>query len=213
MDYEAARTNMIQRQLRPCGISDSRILDAFASVPRQNFIPDSLAAMAYCDAPIKVGDERFLPSPITHARLLSIANPCADDVALDIGADTGYSAAVLSYVAGTVIALENDADLLAGANKKWQDLRLSTIVASRGSPADGDSNNAPFDLIVIGGAVSQIPQNLVDQLSKNGRLVTVLRKAEEPMGRGVTVRRIESGGFSVYPEFDSACPYHYSFAP
>lgn len=213
MDYARARANMVQRQLRPCGITDKAILNAFASIPRENFVPQDKLALAYSDAPIDMGDGRFLPSPVTHAKLLSIACPTENDVVLAIGAGSGYSTAILSKIVGTVIALEKDPELVKAANKRCEVLDISTIVCSASNnPSDGDKENAPFDVIVINGAVSEIPQNLVEQLSPKGRLVTVLREKGQPIGRGVVVKRIESGGFSSYPEFDSPCPYHSSFA-
>lgn len=208
----AERAQMVRGQLAPSGITHGAILDAFATVPRELFVPPEAAALAYADTATPMGAGRHLPSPMVHAKLLSLAEPGPGDVALEIGAGAGYGAAILSHCVGTVVAVEADAELLAAAQGRWADLDMPTIVAARGDPAAGDPNNAPFDLIVVNGAVPAVPDALVAQLAPRGRLVTILREPGAPIGRGVRVRPLDSGGFSVHAAFDAACPYHPAFA-
>jgi protein-L-isoaspartate(D-aspartate) O-methyltransferase len=214
MDYDAARACMVAGQIKPQGVRDPRILAAFGAVPREAFAPEGAHALAYADAPVDMGGGRALPAPAVHARLLALAEPQPTDVALEIGAGAGYGAAILDRLVGTVVALEGDAALLAAAQARWDALEATAIVALEGDPAAGDAAHAPFDLIVVNGAVAAVPDALVAQLAPGtGRLVTVLRPPGAPIGRGVLVRPLESGGFSAYPAFDAACPYHPAFAP
>ncbi|MBL3677267.1 MAG: protein-L-isoaspartate O-methyltransferase [Alphaproteobacteria bacterium] len=206
--FAVPRHHMVRDQLKPVGVTQESILAAFGGVPREAFVSEVSLPLAYADVPVPL-PVGVLPDPATHARLLALAEPRAADVALEIGASGGYGAAVLAPLVATVIAREADADALAAAQKHWDALILPTVVGRAGWTGEAD---APFDLIVIAGAVPAVPEALVALLSPTGRLVTVLRASGAPIGQGVLVRPVAGGGFSVYPAFDAALPYHPAFA-
>jgi protein-L-isoaspartate(D-aspartate) O-methyltransferase len=127
-DYTGARKNMVECQLHPCGISEQRVLDAYNNIPRERFVSQAQRSIAYADHDLPLGHERFLMAPMTHAKLVHAANVGADDVVLDIGGATGYSAAILSQLATTVVAVENQPDFVEHAKAALLDLDLLNIL-------------------------------------------------------------------------------------
>lgn len=208
--YALARSHMVRDQLKPVGITDERVLAAFSTIPREDFLPQNAWPLAYSDVPVFGEGGHFLLDPATHAKLVMLTQPQKDEVALDLGGEGGYSAAILSHLVATVLAV-GQASALAVAKARWEALDLSTIIGYCGPPSLGDAGHAPFDLIVIPGAVREVPFGLIAQLSPKGRLVTILREGDSPIGRGVIVRPVEGGTVSIYAAFDAACPYHPAF--
>ncbi len=177
MDHSAARRAMIDNQLRPEAVTDGAVLAAMASVPREEFVPDSARTFAYVDRPIKVGDGRAMMPPAALGRLLSELAPRAGERALVVGAASEYSAALLATIGLDVTSIDGR-DLMAG---------------------EGDA----FDLILIDGAVEQVPQPLVDRLAQGGRLGGALRES------GVTrliIGRSAAGRLGVRAIVDADVP-------
>lgn len=205
--YAAARTNMVDSQIHTMGVVSEAVLDAFRTVPREKYVPEGRQSIAYNDEDLPVGAGRCLMEPVSHARLLQAALPVKSDIVLDVGCATGYSAAILSALCDKVVALEHDAGLLAFAEKGWAGAGLSNIQARQGAFAEGYASGAPYSLIVLNGAVSHIPDALVEQLAPEGRLVGVVRTAEDRIGRAVLVSRNAQGVISSRTLFDAAVPY------
>lgn len=168
----APREAMIESQLKPCGIVTPRVVAAFFAVAREDYVLPDRRGLAYVDAPQPVGSGRELLSPLSLGRLIEEAMPEEDDRVLVIGAATGYSAAVLSGLAGHVTALESDAALAARAREQ---LRVYTNVAVVEGPLEsGWADGAPYTLILVDGAVEKLPDDLAAQLAEGGRLFTIL---------------------------------------
>jgi protein-L-isoaspartate(D-aspartate) O-methyltransferase len=201
-DLTLARNLMVDGQLRPNRVSDRRILDAMRGIPREAFVPAHLAAVAYIDEALPLGGGRVLLKPLVLARLLQLARPRAGEAALLVGAGCGYGAAVLAACGVQVTAVEQEPALLALA--RMAPLDASAITFVEGALADGYPSAAPYDLVIIEGAVREIPRAIARQVSENGRLVTILAAS----GRsGVAVLAEPSvGGLSVQPEFDATAP-------
>ena len=172
-DFVAARLAMVESQLRPQGVTDPLVLDAMASVERERFLPGHTRPVAYVDRAVAMGDGRFLAAPAVLGQLLTQMTPTPGQRALVVGAGTGYSTAVLAQIGLDVVALESSAALVDHA-------RELGIAMVEGPLEAGHRKGAPYDQILIDGAVEEIPDAIVDQLAEGGRLGTALTD------RGVT---------------------------
>jgi protein-L-isoaspartate(D-aspartate) O-methyltransferase len=170
-NYEQMRRAMVASQLRTTGVNDPRVLAAMGEVPRERFVPAERRTTAYAETLVPLGNGRWLNTPMALGKLLVEAAPQADDRALVIGAATGYAAAVLAKLVGSVVAVEDDADLMATAKTALKDTAVALV---KGPLAKGHKRGAPYDLILIDGAVETIPDALVDQLADGGRLAAAI---------------------------------------
>jgi len=187
---------MVESQLRPQGVTDPRVLDAMAAVQREDFLPDHTRPLAYVDRSVAIGDGRFLPPPAVLGRLLTQMMIEPGQHALVVGAGTGYSSAVLAHTGVDVVALECSADLAARARELGIDVVEGRLEA-------GWKKLAPYDQILIDGAVAAIPDTIVEQLADGGRLGTAL------MDRGIarlTVGRKAGGAFGYVSLGDAGTP-------
>ena len=209
-NYATARLNMVENQIRPNRVTDERLLAAIAEVPRERFVPKRLHGNAYVDQDLALGDGRYLMEPVVFARLLQAAAIGPGDVVLDIGCGTGYSAAVLGKLAGTVVALESDAALAKQAIEALTELDVDNAAVVEGPLDEGYPRQAPYDVIVLGGSVDAVPDAITDQLVDGGRLVAVVNVAPS-VGNIEVIRRLH-GGLSRRQLFDAAVPVLPGFA-
>jgi len=201
-DFTAARAAMVENQLRPEGVTDPSVLDAMGSVPREKFVSEQTRPLAYIDRAVLMGDGRFLPAPAVLGSLLMQMMPVRGERALVVGAGTGYSSAVLAAMGLVVTALESSAELAAKA-------RANGVQVVEGPLEAGWSNGAPYDQILIDGAVEEIPDAIIDQLANGGRLGTAL------IDRGITrliVGRKAGGAFGYLSVSDAGVPALPGFA-
>lgn len=212
-DPQTARKNMVDGQIHTHGVVVPEILEAFETVPRESFAPELFEKNAYNDEDIPLGEGRYMLEPAVHARLVQALELKPDDVVLDIGGGTGYSAAILSNLASTVVVLESDHEFASKAAKLWESLGLCNIVAFEGALEQGHPNNAPYDSIIINGAVADVPPQILDQLAPEGRLVTVVKRAGNVMGEARLYQKDEHGHVSAYPLFEAGTPYLAGFEP
>ena len=189
MDYAVARNNMVESQIRTNRVTDPRIIGAMSELPRERFLPRNLRGIAYVDEDIPLGSDRYLMEPLVLARLLQGAEIRDTDVVLNIGAGVGYDAAVISRLATTVIGLEADGALVSQANMTLSALGIDNVVLVEGSLKAGYPRQAPYDVIVLGGAVDEVPDAFVRQLGPGGRLVGVVMAPGEP-GRAMLLLRV-----------------------
>jgi protein-L-isoaspartate(D-aspartate) O-methyltransferase len=166
-DFRAARAAMVESQLRPQGVTDPAVLQAMGAVQREKFLPSHTRPLAYADRAVAVGDGRFMAAPAALGQLLTEMIPEAGQRLLVVGAGTGYSAAVIAAMGVEVIALESSAELAARA----RELGVGIV---EGPLEAGWVKGAPYDHILIDGAVEVIPDAIVDQLVDGGRLGTAL---------------------------------------
>ncbi len=183
IDYVVSRQNMIESQVRPNGITDSRLIDAMAAVPRERFVPQPMMSLAYMDEDVPLatgihGRKRFLMEPMAFARLVQAAAIQPGDIVLDVGCGTGYSTAVLSRLAQLVVALEEDQALAEAANENAARLELNNAAVFNASMTDGHAGEAPYNVIIINGRVEEIPAKLLGQLADGGRLVAVVGRSD-----------------------------------
>ncbi|HZL59610.1 MAG TPA: protein-L-isoaspartate O-methyltransferase [Stellaceae bacterium] len=212
IDYTAARLSMVESQLRPNKVTDPELLAGFLAVPREGFVPPALSGIAYIDDDIRLKAGRYLMEPMVMARLIQLAAIRPGDRVLEIGAGTGYGAALLSRLARTVVALESDGELAAMARTNLRALGAGNVEFVEGPLERGHAARAPYDVIFIAGAVAQIPAAIQAQLLDGGRLMAVYRPGGEPMGQGEIMTRV-GATLSRRPAFDAGTPYLPGFAP
>jgi protein-L-isoaspartate(D-aspartate) O-methyltransferase len=214
LDYTSARDHMVDGQVRPNKVIDPRIIRAMRTLPRERFVPAALAPMAYSDEDVKLPGGRALMEPMVLARLVQLARVRAGDRVLVVGAGPGYGAAVLSACGAVVTALEEDPALLEIARRVLPGVAPGVIIRE-GKLQDGAPG--PWEVIMIEGAVQQIPAALAIQLRpENGRLVTVL--ADGPgLGQGVLAEPIDPAApnpvLRAQAHFDCATPLLPAFRP
>ncbi len=172
-DFRLARRAMVDNQLRPQGVTDRGVLAAMAGVERERFVPERARALAYFDRPLKIAVGRAMMPPAELGRLLTELGPQPGERALVVGSGTGYSAALLREIGLDVVALECDEALAAAANA----VGVETVV---GDLSKGWAKGAPFDLILLDGAVEEIPASFAKQLAPDGRIAGAI------VDRGVT---------------------------
>jgi protein-L-isoaspartate(D-aspartate) O-methyltransferase len=195
-DFAAARTAMVESQLRPQGVADAAVIEAMRTVARERFLPPETRPLAYVDRAVLMGDGRFLPAPAVLGILLTQMMPRPGQRALVVGAGTGYSAAVLRAMGLNVTALESSSALAATA-------RENGIEVAEGPLDAGWKKGAPYDHVLIDGAVEYIPDAIVGQLADGGRLGAAL------VDRGVTrliVGRKAAGAFGYLSLTDGGVP-------
>lgn len=199
-DYAELRRNMMDCQLRTRDINDLRILEAMDQLPREAFVPDELKSVVYADrqiglvGPSDVRGPRAMLSPIALATLIQGAQIKSSDFVLDVGCLTGYSSAVLAHLADSVVALEAVPEMAQLASETLSDLQIGNVAVVEGPLAQGQAKQGPFDVILINGAVEDVPLTLLDQLKDGGRLVTVVM--ENGVGRAERYIRAGEGASS-----------------
>lgn len=197
-NFEPMRRAMVASQLRTTGVSDPGVIAAMGAVPRERFVPADRAALAYAEAPLPLGNGRQLGTPMVLGRMLTEARPEPSDKALVIGAATGYSAAVLARLVASVVAVEEDTDLLGAARVALADAGVQLVEAPL---VEGHAAGAPYDIILIDGAVEFIPDALVSQLADGGRLVASI--LDEGVSR-IAIGRRGGGSFAMTAVADAA---------
>lgn len=198
--FAAMRRAMVASQLRPTAVSDPRVVAAMGRVPREHFLPGAVADIAYRDTALPLGGGRAANLPIATGKLLNEAAVRPQDRVLLIGAAGGYTAAVIAELAASVVAVEVDAALVMMAQAALG--AIAGVELVEGPLADGHPAGAPYDLIVIDGAVPEVPPAIIDQLAIGGRLVTGL------IDRGITrlaAGRRSEGGFGLIDFADIDC--------
>jgi len=201
-DFTAARLAMVESQLRPQGVTDPAVLRAMGSVEREKFLPQHTRTLAYADRAVSIGAGRFLPAPSVLGQLLTQMMVEAGQRALVVGAGTGYSTAVLNAMGLKVVGLESSAQLAATGQALGFDI-------VEGPLEEGYRKGAPYDQILIDGAVEHVPPAIVQQLADGGRLGTAL------IERGVSrliVGRKSAGAFGYLSISDAGVPLLPGFA-
>ena len=204
MNFAIARRNMVESQLRTNRVTTPQILSAMGEIPRERFVPAAKRAVAYVDEDLPIGSGRYIMEPMVLGRLLEAASVQPGDVALVVGCGTGYSAAVLANLASTVFALERERELSTRAATELTNLALDNAVVIEGRVDRGYPDQSPYDVILVDGAVAQVPPAIIDQLAEGGRLVTVIG-ADQPVGRATLMLRRDNV-VSERTLFDAAVP-------
>lgn len=209
-DTTTARRMMVDGQVRTADVTNLDLIAAMLAVPREQFVPPSLAGQAYLDSDIPLGAGRALLKPMVLAKLIQGAQVSASDHVLDVGCGTGYSSAVLSHLVGSVVALEEDTTLARRAQGALSAGHgAANVTVAIGPLTAGWPAAAPYDLILLDGATEITPEVLGRQLKPGGRMACVLGRAQT--GKAMIYRMIE-GHLVGRPIFDAAAPLLPGFA-
>jgi protein-L-isoaspartate(D-aspartate) O-methyltransferase len=200
-DAANARRLMVEGQIRTADVTDVALLDAMSTLPRERFLPPSLAQLAYVDGEIPVARGRALLRPMVLAKLIQAARVGAKDRVLDVGCATGYSSAVLARLAGSVIALEEDADLARQAKEALAAVGTVNVEVVTGPLTAGWPAGGPYDVILLDGAAEVTPEALGRQLRPEGLLVGI--HGRSPASKAMIYHLIE-GHLVGRPVFDAA---------
>jgi protein-L-isoaspartate(D-aspartate) O-methyltransferase len=170
-DFEAARRDMVARQIRDRGIRSARVLEAMAKVPRHLFVPAEWIRGAYADEPLPIGEGQTISQPFMVAAMADALSLEGHERVLEVGCGSGYQAAVLSLLAREVIAVETQPVLAASGGERLARLGYANVAVGEGDGSEGWPASAPYDAILVTAAAPEVPQPLIDQLAEGGRLV------------------------------------------
>ncbi len=184
-DYAAARFYMVEGQIRPNKVTDSRLLDALMGIPREIYVPQALRSVAYVDGDITISQGRYLIEPMVFARMLQEAGVGETAKVLDVGCGMGYSTAVLARLAAQVVGLESDPTLASSAKATLAQAGVTNATVVTGPLDKGWAAEAPYDVIIFEGAATEIPVTIRDQLADGGCLVVCV-----PGDRGLGEMRL-----------------------
>ena len=214
MNIEQARFNMIEQQIRPWDVLDAQVLSLLASVRREDFVPAAYRALAFVDTelPLAPGGAlgQVMLAPRVEARLLQEAQVQRHERVLEIGAGSGFMAALLAHRAQSVVSLECVPALAAMATKH---LRRAGVLNASVREMDGSHGlpgEAPFDVIMLSGSVAEVPPALLDQLKPGGRLLAIV--GQQPMMHALRITRLSDQAFKTEDLFDTVAPRLTGFA-
>lgn len=192
--FARLREKMVDEQVVRRGISDARVVAAMKDVPRHRFVDAALAERAYSDNALPIGEKQTISQPYVVARTLAAARLTGHERVLEVGAGSGYQAAVLARLAKRVFAIERIAALTARATRLLEELGIGNVIVRTGDGTEGWPDQAPFDAILVAAGGPRIPQPLIDQLAEGGRLVIPV---DAPDGDGQVLTLVEKRGSEV----------------
>jgi len=210
MNIEQARFNMIEQQIRPWEVLDQGVLSLLAAVKREDFVPPDRRALAFFDTEVPLAEGQAMLAPKVEARLLQALHVARHEHVLEVGAGSGYMAALLAHKAQQVISLEIRPALaaLAAANLRHAGIANASVRGADGS--QGLPGEGPFDVIALSGSVAAVPQALLDQLKPGGRLVAIV--GQEPVMQATLITRVGTSQFKQEQLFDTVAPRLQGFA-
>ncbi|SOH93393.1 protein-L-isoaspartate(D-aspartate) O-methyltransferase [Monaibacterium marinum] len=209
-DFKAARTAMVDCQIRPSDVTRFPIIQAMLTVPREEYLPSEAQAIAYMGEHVDIGAGRVCLDPRVLAKLIDALAIQPHDLVLDIGCGHGYSTAIIARIAEAVVALEEDESLADAASSTLAAQGVDNAVVERGPLAAGAASHGPYDVIVFQGGVESLPTDIVDQLRPNGRIAMIqmdgalgVAKLGVKGANGITWRRSFDATAPVLPGFSA----------
>ncbi|NNE57907.1 MAG: protein-L-isoaspartate O-methyltransferase [Hellea sp.] len=175
-DFSAARDHMVESQIRPSDVTDYAVVKAFRSVKREIFVPKSQKALAYADVNIETEDGRSILKPRDISKMVQAVDPKSSDIALDIACGRGYSSAILAMLCETVVSLEDSEERVERATANLMAAGADNAVVVKGDLTAGAKEHGPFNIIFVNGAVCEVHQSWLEQLSDGGRLIAIVNK-------------------------------------
>ncbi len=204
MDFEVARRNMLEGQVRTNDVTDVALQRAIAHIPREKFVPNAKQSLAYAEDNIEIETDRYLMQPRTIGKLLQALEIDRDDLVLDVACGLGYSSAVISRLANVVIAIEDNEKTVKAATSKLASLEIDNVAVVEGNLIEGVANEGPFDVIFINGGIEVVPESLFAQLKEGGRLGAVIMEGE--CGHAFVFEKLRGGKISKRMIFDAQIP-------
>lgn len=210
MNIEQARFNMIQQQIRPWDVLDPAVLALLEIVRREDFVPPAYRSLAFVDTEVPLPAGQFMLAPKVEARLLQELKVARHENVLEVGAGSGYMAALLAHRARHVTTLEIVPELAAMATENLKRAAVVNVTVRQADGSKGLPDQAPFDVILLSGSVAELPQALLAQLKVGGRLAAIV--GQQPVMRATLVTRSSEHGFASVELFDTVAPRLQGFA-
>jgi len=204
MNVEQARFNMIEQQIRPWDVLDQSVLSLLAVVKREDFVRPAYRALAFVDTEVPLPHGQQMLAPKVEARLLQELDVHKHERVLEVGAGSGYMAALLAHKAQQVVTLEIEPELVAFAQANLQRAGETRVTVRQGDGSRGLPEEAPFDVILLSGSVAEVPSALLEQLKVGGRLAAVV--GQLPIMRATLFTRSSEHDFASVELFDTVAP-------
>jgi len=204
MNFEQARFNMIEQQIRPWEVIDQGVLSLLAVVKREDFVPTAYRAMAFVDTEVPLPGGQSMLAPKVEARLLQELAVHKHECVLEIGAGSGYMAALLGHKAQQVTTMEINAELAAMARSNLERAAIANVNVRHADGSHGLPDEGPFDVIVLSGSVADVPPHLLAQLKVGGRLAGIV--GQLPVMRAMLITRSSDHDFASVELFDTVAP-------
>lgn len=201
MDYELARFNMVEQQIRPWEVLDQRVLDLLLHVRREDFVPEAYREVAFADMEIPLGRGEKMLQPKLEARMLQELDLKETDRVLEIGTGSGYMAALLARLGGHVYSVEIIPEFTASAARRLEKAEINNVTLEAGDGARGWDRHAPYDAVVLTGSVPILPESFRRSLSPGGRLIAVV--GEPPVMEAQLVTCVSSGVYNTVGLFET----------
>jgi len=204
MNLEQARFNMIEQQIRPWEVLDQNVLSLLAAVRREDFVPPAYRALAFMDTEVPLPEGQCMLTPKVEARLLQALRLARHERVLEVGAGSGFMAALLAHQAQQVITLEIRPALAALARDNLQRAGIGNVMVGEADGSQPVPHEAPFDAIVLSGSVAEVTASLLARLKVGGRLVGI--EGQEPVMRAVQITRVAEHQYKRVELFDTVAP-------
>ena len=204
MNFEKARFNMVEQQIRPWEVLDFDVLDLLMSVRREEFVPEAYKSLALSEAEIPLGHGASMLIPVIEGKILQAIQVKRSDKVLEVGAGSGYFAALLAARADWVRTVEIDPALVTMAHENLKRDGVENVIVEEGDAIRGWPSNAPYDLIVVSGGVPFIPETLLQQIKVGGRLFAFV--GEPQLMTATLVTQVSEGNFRTESLFENAVP-------
>ena len=204
MNFEKARFNMVEQQIRPWEVLDFDVLDLLMSVRREEFVPEAYKSLALSEAEIPLGHGASMLIPVIEGKILQAIQVKRSDKVLEVGAGSGYFAALLAARADWVRTVEIDPALVTMAHENLKRYGVENVIVEEGDAICGWPSKAPYDLIVVSGGVPFIPEPLLQQIKVGGRLFAFV--GEPQLMTATLVTQVSEGNFRTESLFENAVP-------
>ena len=172
-DFQQRRMMMVDTQVRPNDVTKYPVIAAMLDIPREDFVPDSRRDVAYVGDNVDLGHGRVLLEPRTLAKMIDTLDVQPTELVLDLGCGYGYAAAVLGRMAQAVVAVEELPDMAAAATERLATARADNVAVVQGRLTEGAAAQGPYDAILVGGGIEELPEAIADQLAEGGRIVAL----------------------------------------
>lgn len=203
MNFERARFNMVEQQIRPWTVLDGDVLNLLHSLPRERFVPAEYRRLAYSDTRIPLGHGQTMMTPAVEGRMLQALELHADDDVLEIGTGSGFLTAGLAHLARAVESVDIHEELTRTAGERLRDLEIANVELATGDAARGWGDGRQYDAIVLTGAVPEIPEAYRQALRPGGRLVAIVGDRDRPIMEAVQIARTGAEEWSLESLFET----------
>lgn len=205
MNFEAARDNMVEQQVRAWDVLDSRVLDVLRGVPREDFVPSAYRRMAYADMPMPLAHDQCMMKPVVEGRMLQALGLLPGDEVLEIGTGSAYLTACLAQLCAQLTSLDIHEDFIEQANARLSSDAFDHVRLIHADALTGYVPDAPFDAILVGGAVTTVPESLLNWLETGGRLVAIT--GSSPAMEALLITRTKEREWVTESLFETDLPY------